>query len=1418
MLGAFLEKLLPYLPYIAFGAIVLGVIVIVCLVLVAAAAIKRSAKNRALARPQTVSVAEEKKPKGMNSFFWAIHRFKERWGWLDKDEMSQSFKRTMAILKTYLSDRDPQYELPWYLLLGSQDSGKTTLLNDVDLEMPIGSPEYEIQGDDAKLNWYFFNQGILIDAKGALVLEKAGLNNNDEDWQYLLRLFNRFRPKRPIDGVILTIPADELFGESHLSKNEITERAHVISEKLNKLVNFLAMQVPVYVIVTKCDLIPGFDSFVTETPTQNQQQIFGWSSPYSIDTGYNQGWVDELFSYMHRYINRTRDAIFSEGKTHDERDGVFLFPIEFSNLKPNLGNYLNSIFKISEYHEPFFLRGVYFCGQADVSDIAADALFELNEPQRLGDLLEEEKLIGLDDPLAQSIKKRVIYLRDLFERKIFPEASLAKPNIRLIASTNRLLNFVKASAVGLTTAWIIGLFYSHNILKEKATDIVPTLNIIEQSISGVNQRQDLSENNTEMMHFLDHHSQLILSDFSSMKTTSTKSFFIPISWISILDQRIGQCLTAAYSKVILPSLYGALVRKTKSITDINTIPELSRTARKELIVNPTQSQSFHNLKEYVANIRALEHFSNTYNTLEEKRNVQDFSELINYLYETPVSTDFHRNFDYYMSALKIATETPMDLQPFQVMAGEKLGILYRNFLKQAFNIRKNYPLIFNFETSICSLSDVKNHQNVDGLDLRKTVDQAIALADMASQGTWNWVDNQLFNPSQDYKIVMDRIAASNLFGTQMSEELLKITNQDFQKFKIDLAKFKSPLTGSFFEIRNGQVVSNPSPGLIEFIDTMSGFLKESFMDRVAKVHFTYKVPPGKLLFWDDMILKKSLDVVDDYTQFTQHSLVKMPIKYQKLTLTLGQNNVRELIMASFAQAQNFQDLPEGMTAFALREMLHSQIQNIITVAPYFGKLLTVFEKGHNLVKNAKLREFFITQSYQLLERTEALLDSENLYSVDQDSLRQWDGEPILAYLAFDVPDENNLAAYLTAQRGRITYLAREMAEPLLMMLNLGFLEDIPVDLPLANRWARIVSTINDYEKKTPGNTLKILEDYILQELNDITLENCMARVEDERNFESGGDYFLEVRHRLEVSALKRCQSIIGKSSNERYDRLSSFFNENLANRFPFTKHNRYDSLEADPEDVRTFFELFNSLTTSELDILSTSKDYNNSHGSAGEFIKQIQSIRGITMAAVDLGLEGQKSMMVNFDLEFRTDRKKEVGGDQIIDWALEVGDNIIDFRAKKNQGSWKSGDPITLSFRWANDAYTAPTTDNAQDALSVIGNTAIYSYNGRWSLIRLLRDHMITDQQFKNHPIPILLEFKIPTIRKAKIDSDEEADEEDVDEPTLITNKIPPYSKVFLRLALHTPEKPKKNAKKAAPAKGTKLMMLPRFPTQAPVF
>lgn len=1405
MITEILQGFLPYLPYFVFIGLALGVLVVIFLVFLAqktvAKALKQKTKTRA---PHPLHANRESFIKRLFTLTSTLkNKFSNlKLGRLPKDEMSNSFRQTEEILKMYLGSKEPQYELPWYLLIGAEGSGKTTLLNNLNLELPIGKPEFEVPEEHSKLIWRFYDGAVILEPNGPFILRENTLSSDNQEWQYLLQLLNRFRPKRPLDGIILTLSCDELTSFQRLDHNEIYERARVIYAKLWELQSTLGIKVPVYVVLTKSDVLPGFKSFVEALPSANSQEILGWSSPYSTDANYLTAWVDEAFRYIHRTLDRLRASIFTARKTQSHLiDGVFTLPLEFIQLKENLQIYLDQIFKDSAYHESFFLRGIYLTGQTFVdSTIAPSLLPKLNTEFDLNN----EK--DFQDPLSE----RICFITDLFEKKIFAETTLAQPIMKILVSTNRLLNYVKGAAAAIGIFWLAGLIYAHDSLKTGLNTTMPALIQIDNSIQGVSLKGGVSED-PNFVAYLNQQADAILEKFTSVDTVNVGSIFIPVSWFSRLNHNIRLAFSAAYDRIILPSLYTALMKKAEDLISLKKL-EYPSHSNTQSVINPLLSQPFLALKNYVQQIHQFEQQVYNFNNLEHSRNIQDLASLIKYLFNKDLPPQFYTSADYYSSALSMSLERSIDLNPFKTVAGHKLGLIFKNFIEHTFNLEESFPIFGSLSRKLTLLADTARIRSYNSDDLRQIVAETITAADIISSGSLGWADKDVFDPGPGYSTLINQVTTSTLLGKDIASELNRISEREFIKFKLALASFATPLTGPLFTLRNGQLISDPSPGLIHFIDYMSMFLDEPFMIKSLGQEMIIKVPTGKLLFWDDLTLQKAGKIIESFDDFLAQRLNNMPLALQNIMKLIGRNSLRHSILNYVAQSQVLNDESSSITSAGTRELLQAQVLNVTKVVPIFARIFSAFDEGGLVTENTKLRHLLVNESQHLLQKIEKILESDDLYAAREDMFVWWDGSPMVGLKAFGVRDLNDMKAFLKAQRSRVSFLAKELAEPILSLLSIGYLEDIPFDLPLVDWWTRIIKAVDDYEKKTPGSSLVALEHFLTYDINEITLENCSS-FDMQDDFVSVDDYFVDIRNTITQQLKKRCKNVTLHRAFEHYNKAALFFNTHLAGRFPFSrKPENPESFEADPNDIATFFELFDLLDVQEIATLEKYFKIGTPEADSIRFIKDIQSIRSLMLAAIDQA-PGQEPSKVDFEVSFRTDRNREVGGDKIIDWSMQVGAQNLVFRQKNLRASWSMGMPIIVDLRWAIDGDLTPLPDPRQSSLTVVGPKASFAYTGRWSLIKLIKNHMSYESDlFKAQNSPSsLLEFIVPTTYRR--DCPQENNSLEMDRKTT-------DSRVYLRIALHDTNKPKKGEKATSSTKSSskiKYVTLPRFPIQAPL-
>jgi type VI protein secretion system component VasK len=156
------------------------------------------------------------------------------------------------------------------VLLGEPGSGKTEAIRHCGIGFPPGLQDrYQGVGGTINMNWWFTDHGVILDTAGRLMFEEASTGGTRE-WKEFLALLRRFRPRCPINGALLVIPSDSLICDD---AEKIERKAAQIAQQFDAIQRTLDVRFPVYVVITKSDLINGFREFwAGQTPAR-------WTSP-----------------------------------------------------------------------------------------------------------------------------------------------------------------------------------------------------------------------------------------------------------------------------------------------------------------------------------------------------------------------------------------------------------------------------------------------------------------------------------------------------------------------------------------------------------------------------------------------------------------------------------------------------------------------------------------------------------------------------------------------------------------------------------------------------------------------------------------------------------------------------------------------------------------------------------------------------------------------------------------------------------------------------------------------------------------------------------------------------------------------------------------------------------------------------------
>lgn len=350
------------------------------------------------------------------------------------------------------------YELPWYVFVGAPGSGKTTALVNSGLNFPLAEKFGRVAvggvGGTRNCDWWFTDKAVLIDTAGRYTTQDSDQAEDRRAWHAFLDLLRKTRPRRPLNGVILAVSAADLLQQG---PDERGAHAAALRARLQELDERLSTRLPVYVLVTKIDLLHGFTAYFDDLGKAQRGQVFGFTLPPSEGREPPGKGVSDSFGREFGLLGQRLSDGLIDRLQHEtdaaRRVEIFAFPAQFSSLGPVLEDLLGQVFVDSRYLRAPMVRGVYFTsGTQEGTPI----------DRVMGGLARSFRLSAAALPPQQAGSGRSYFLTALLEAVVFPEQLLAGLDLhaerrrhvaRLVGIVALALSGVGVLAMVGTSAW-----------------------------------------------------------------------------------------------------------------------------------------------------------------------------------------------------------------------------------------------------------------------------------------------------------------------------------------------------------------------------------------------------------------------------------------------------------------------------------------------------------------------------------------------------------------------------------------------------------------------------------------------------------------------------------------------------------------------------------------------------------------------------------------------------------------------------------------------------------------------------------------------------------------------------------------------------------------------------------------------------
>lgn len=375
--------------------------------------------------------------------------------------INERFSEALATVKKLkfkgAGTRKALYELPWYIIIGPPGSGKTTALVNSSLEFPLaekfGKEAMHGVGGTRNCDWWFTNEAVLIDTAGRYTTQDSHKVIDSTSWDGFLGLLKKYRRRRPINGAIVAISLQELLMQT---EEERITHARTIRARIDELMTKLEIRFPIYLMLTKTDLVSGFSEYFEDMNKEDREQVWGISLPNASGASQSPDF-DFLNEEYDNLIKRLYVSVIS--RIHQERDtnrrGVIQgFPQQMENIKEIILQFVRQAFVKNRYQYQPYLRGVYFTsGTQDGTSI--DRLMSSVSSNFGFDRAAMTSGFGMG---------KSYFLGRLFREVIFPEAELVGSNRRYesIMRWTQRVGYVALAAITVTMLSIWTASFTRN--------------------------------------------------------------------------------------------------------------------------------------------------------------------------------------------------------------------------------------------------------------------------------------------------------------------------------------------------------------------------------------------------------------------------------------------------------------------------------------------------------------------------------------------------------------------------------------------------------------------------------------------------------------------------------------------------------------------------------------------------------------------------------------------------------------------------------------------------------------------------------------------------------------------------------------------------------------------------------------------
>jgi len=1084
-------------------------------------------------------------------------------------------RRTVKALQYLTTKKDWRYNTPWLLLIGESTSGKNELIcAATDGRRTQLLPEEEKLKEPGS-GWHFFEHAVVI----VLGLEKVTVDTthtaqseadreqltkvvNDKtnvnlpiptsfsDQQYidrfkhLIQLLHWYRPERPVDGIMLTVSANTL-----LRVNEpavLQALGENLFKQLWQSQKQTGFVLPVYLIVTQCETIEGFEAFWQVQNNSRRDEIVGWSNPYRLDCAYCETWIVEAFTKVFEDLESAKLQFAASGQKINHIDQFMLFKHYFSQIQTPLTGVLNQTFARSSFQEALPLRGIYFTGKVD---------------------------------------GKTSFINDLLSKKVFSEKYLAYPIERKRFSTQRVLRRFQFTFIFVIIAFVALMINDSVRLQSFTQDTqqkLSQLHSIESDCTpeGIKTYQ-LLHNLTEM-----NERPFLLS--------------MPLSWMNTQENKEQRLVAdTLITKVLFVSLACRLEIKAKEL-----MSELNAEQADDYPQQLTKITQFtHLLVDYQKN---RQRFIEMVEPLNSSKGIdKKLTLLLNYLYNVPVPASVDTSALLITGSIKKAgfkiQARDIDALALINHLGENTEKLHQLLLSYS----QRVPLAQLKKISE-TINKTPKWKVLPASTLLKNID---ILQAWLAQTEKDWLMATASNSPCGRVFEMLTHVEDELLKSEFNQDKLTQIADQFSHQHCDdvvrdnLVKIQISPFGKMFEFSedNKLVLSS----VLKKLSKQVGALES--LNFVQSTYPPINTSSEKVVAWSDVPLQELLTILVNSQEFrAKHHGEAKPFFANNVVNRLQQVTERLFNKAQIRPSQqpfiSYIGKVDGAESEAELEKSIASFMRVSESLIQIKRLLIQRGDNSNAIRLQQTVDRFILQQLAIAEQ---LISENKLYKPVGNPY--WDERDFTRVL-FNLSSDKQIQNFLANQQQRMSFIVFSYAEPLLKFLQNS--ASVSINDDVAQRWIHTINDLGRFQRKEPNNQVAILNHFISDTLVSLTNTNCFEHSNKFNTQVANVGWFAKRRQQLQRQVSVHCQKAGDTQIIDRYLAIKTRFNQELSGKFPFAKLGKAGMKDVSINQLNRFMEYYQQASKSLLTDMNAYISYKPDSMPASwyDFISQMDEI------------------------------------------------------------------------------------------------------------------------------------------------------------------------------------------------------------------